>query len=388
MSLEERLVRSMADAVIVADVSGKITLWNAGAERLFGFSECEALTQSLDIIIPEAQRKRHWDGYQKVMRTGVTRYGTQLLRVPAIRKDGSRFSLAFTVGLLKDAGGSVEGIYAVLRDDTDRWETEKSLRKQLAQIEDARAVADSTGKMPGDIQKKALPGLTLSELEKHNGREGAPSYVAADGQVYDVSSSPDWEEGEHMGLHQAGRDLTEALSTAPHGKEVFARVRTVGNLAAAAPTTSARRRIPPAWASKLIALHSHPITTHFPEAFFVFAPLFLALFYATGKTSFERTAYYLLGTGFFMAFPATATGFLHWCYKYGCRSRPVFKLKIIFSLLLLPASGLILAYHTACGALSSDSIDWAILILYFLMIPLAVLLGRMGGDIVFSGKGR
>lgn len=144
MSLEARIVQNAADAIIVADTSGKIRLWNAGAERLFGFSAAEALAQSLDIIIPEAQRKRHWDGYHQVMRTGATKYGTQLLRVPAIRKDGSRFSIAFTVGLLKDAAGSVEEIFAVMRDDTERWETEKELRRRLAELEraaprDARA---------------------------------------------------------------------------------------------------------------------------------------------------------------------------------------------------------------------------------------------------------
>jgi PAS domain S-box-containing protein len=135
MSLETRIVQNAADAIIVADASGRIRLWNAGAERLFGFSAAEALTQSLDIIIPEAQRKRHWDGYQRVMRSGATKYGTQLLRVPAARKDGSRFSIAFTVGLLKDAAGSVEGIFAIMRDDTERWETEKELRKRVAELE-------------------------------------------------------------------------------------------------------------------------------------------------------------------------------------------------------------------------------------------------------------
>jgi PAS domain S-box-containing protein len=135
MSLETRIVRDAGDAIVMADASGKIRLWNGGAERLFGFSAAEALTQSLDIIIPEAQRKRHWDGYQHVMRTGVTKYGIQLLRVPALHKDGSRFSIAFTVGLLKDGSGSVEGIFAILRDDTERWETEKELRKRVAELE-------------------------------------------------------------------------------------------------------------------------------------------------------------------------------------------------------------------------------------------------------------
>ncbi|MGE5849865.1 MAG: PAS domain-containing protein [Candidatus Methylomirabilota bacterium] len=135
MTLEERILREAADAIIAADSSGKITLWNAGAERLFGHSEAEAVTRSLDIIIPEAQRKRHWDGYRHVMQTGQTRYGTSVLRVPAIRKDGSRLSIAFTVGLLKNAAGDVEGIFAIVRDDTERWETEKELRKRLADLE-------------------------------------------------------------------------------------------------------------------------------------------------------------------------------------------------------------------------------------------------------------
>ena len=137
MSLAERIIQDAPDAIVVADSSGKITLWNPGAERLFGYSAAEALSQNLDLIIPEAQRKRHWDGYHQVMQTGTTKYGTQVLRVPAIRKDGSRFSLAFTVGLLKSPEGSVEGIFAILRDDTERWETERELRKRVALLEQA-----------------------------------------------------------------------------------------------------------------------------------------------------------------------------------------------------------------------------------------------------------
>lgn len=143
MPLAERIVQNAPDAIIVSDSSGRITLWNAGAERLFGYSAAEALSQTLDMLIPEAQRKRHWDGYQHVMRTGVTKYGTQLLRVPAIRKDGSRFSIAFTVGLLKGTDGTVEGIFAIMRDDTERWETEKELRKRVAALEQAARAADS-----------------------------------------------------------------------------------------------------------------------------------------------------------------------------------------------------------------------------------------------------
>ncbi len=137
MSLGDRIVQAAADAIIMADASGKIRLWNAGAERLFGYRAAEAEGQSLDLIIPEPQRKRHWEGYRNVMQSGQTKYGAQLLRVPAIRKDGSRFSIAFTVGLLTDAAGTVEGIFAVLRDDSEQFQTERALRKRVAELEEA-----------------------------------------------------------------------------------------------------------------------------------------------------------------------------------------------------------------------------------------------------------
>ena len=72
------LVAAMGDAVVVTDAGGAITLWNAAAERIFGFSQSEALGRSLDLIIPERLRGRHWDGFHKTMQTGHTRYGTDL----------------------------------------------------------------------------------------------------------------------------------------------------------------------------------------------------------------------------------------------------------------------------------------------------------------------
>ena len=233
-----------------------------------------------------------------------------------------------------------------------------------------------------------MPDITIKELEKQNGREGTASFVAVNGEVYDVSESPMWEQGDHMGIHHAGSDLTAAIADAPHGMEVFERVKKVGGLVQGVPTESVPARKLPAWASMMIALHSHPISAHFPQAFFVFAPIFLVLFYLTGVPSFERTAYHLLWTSFLVAFPSTATGFLHWWYKYSGRSRPVFKVKIVLSLLLLPVAGFTLGMHTAHGVLTQGSIDWLILMLYVAMVPIIVFLGRAGGLIVFGGRGR
>jgi PAS domain S-box-containing protein len=122
--LFRRIVEEMPEAVIFADRHGVVRLWNRGAETMFGYSAVEALGQSLDLIIPERFRTRHWDGYRQVMATGVTGYGQRLLAVPAMRKDGQRISIEFSIALLKDDRGEVAGAAAVVRDVTARWQAE------------------------------------------------------------------------------------------------------------------------------------------------------------------------------------------------------------------------------------------------------------------------
>jgi PAS domain S-box-containing protein len=117
-----QLFNAMGDAVIVSDSNGVISMWNPAAERIFGFAQNEALGQSLDLIIPERLRTRHWDGYYQTMQTGQTRYATDVLRVPAINKAGQRLSIAFTVALLYSPTKAVTGIVAVVRDETAQYE--------------------------------------------------------------------------------------------------------------------------------------------------------------------------------------------------------------------------------------------------------------------------
>ena len=130
-NLGEALLQTMSDAIIASDREGRITFWNPGAERIFGFSPAEAMGQSLDLIIPERLRTRHWAGYTEVMRTGESRYGHgDLLSVPALRKDGTRLSIEFTIVPLKDAAGAMAGMAAILRDVTARFEELRELRKR------------------------------------------------------------------------------------------------------------------------------------------------------------------------------------------------------------------------------------------------------------------
>jgi PAS domain S-box-containing protein len=131
--LSAALLVSNADAIIAADAQGVIRFWNPGAERVFGFTAADAVGQSLDLIIPERQRDRHWRGYREVMRTGQSRYGDgDILAVPGVRKDGTRISLEFTIVPLRDGSGGLSGMGAILRDVTTRFNELQTLRKKLA----------------------------------------------------------------------------------------------------------------------------------------------------------------------------------------------------------------------------------------------------------------
>ncbi len=131
----EAFIHSAGDAIVAAGMDGSILLWNRAAERIFGYTEQEALGHSLDLIIPERLQTRHWEGYRRVMQTGETRYGTEVLRVPAVHKDGRRLSIAFTVALLYAPTHEIQAIAAIIRDETSRWEEERALRKRITELE-------------------------------------------------------------------------------------------------------------------------------------------------------------------------------------------------------------------------------------------------------------
>jgi PAS domain S-box-containing protein len=133
--LEVALVANTDHAVIVADADGVICFWNPAAERIFGHSRSDALGETLDIIIPDKLRARHWAGYRRVMETGETDYAGRTLAVPAVRRDGVRISVEFTVTLLRDATGAIQGVGAILRDVSAKWEEERSLHRRLGELE-------------------------------------------------------------------------------------------------------------------------------------------------------------------------------------------------------------------------------------------------------------
>src|SRR3954469_13039066 len=136
--LAEALLHSASDAIIATDRDGRITFWNPGAERIFGFTAAEATGQSLDLIIPENLRARHWSGFRRTMATGESRYGHgDLLSVPALTRDGRRISVEFTIVMLRN-GAEVTGTVAVMRDVTKRFEEVRELKRRLAACGDAK----------------------------------------------------------------------------------------------------------------------------------------------------------------------------------------------------------------------------------------------------------
>jgi PAS domain S-box-containing protein len=133
--LAARIVENAADAILFTDREGIVRLWNAGAQRIFGWTAAEAVGQSMDMIIPERLRSRHWANWDKVMETGVPRYATETLAVPALRKDGSPLSIEFTIQLVRDDAGRILGPVAVVRDVTERFKREKELRLKVKELE-------------------------------------------------------------------------------------------------------------------------------------------------------------------------------------------------------------------------------------------------------------
>ena len=130
-----QIVDFAQDGILFADRDGIIRLWNLGAETIFGYTAQEALGQNLDLIVPEKLRERHWEGYHRVMETGESRYGKELLKVPASHKNGKRISVEFTIILVRNRQNEILGSATIMRDVTERWQKEKALNEKLKSLE-------------------------------------------------------------------------------------------------------------------------------------------------------------------------------------------------------------------------------------------------------------
>jgi PAS domain S-box-containing protein len=132
----QQIIDFAQDGILFTDRDGNIRLWNSGAETIFGYTSEEAIGKSLDLIVPEKLRERHWKGYRRVMETGESRYGSELLKVPALRKDGNTLSVEFTILLVRNHRNEIIGTAAIIRDVTESWKQEKELKQKLKSLED------------------------------------------------------------------------------------------------------------------------------------------------------------------------------------------------------------------------------------------------------------
>ena len=125
LNLFQAIVEQAPDAIIFADRSGAIRVWNRGAETVFGYCAAEILGHNLDVIIPEQLRSAHWEGFRRAIDTGQTKYGNRVLTTRSVHKNGARLYLDMSFGLVSDAAGAVLGALAVARDCTARQLKEK-----------------------------------------------------------------------------------------------------------------------------------------------------------------------------------------------------------------------------------------------------------------------
>ncbi len=131
--LPTRILDGTPDAILICNREGIVRFWNAAAERVFGFRTDEALGASMNLIIPEPLRARHWVAWEAAMSTGTTHYGEgRLLAVPALHKDGRRISIEFSIQFIKDVDAQVTWVVAIIRDVTEHYVRDKAMRAQLA----------------------------------------------------------------------------------------------------------------------------------------------------------------------------------------------------------------------------------------------------------------
>jgi len=224
------------------------------------------------------------------------------------------------------------------------------------------------------------------ELEGGDGVEGRPALVAVEGRVYDVSASRMWADGKHMKAHAAGRDLTLELQAAPHGPEVLERVEQVGELAEpGAPARATQFPEPPALLARVLALHPHPVSVHFPIALCTTAALFVLLALIFGIPSLERAALYNLGLGVLAAPAAILTGLLSWRYNYGGVWTPIFRRKTALSVLLLLLAAVALTLRLALPESFGPEapLHWVYAVLVLAHAPTVAAIGFLGGNITF-----
>lgn len=226
----------------------------------------------------------------------------------------------------------------------------------------------------------------ITELQKFDGNNGRPVYVAYKGKVYDVSNSKLWKKGLHMKRHHAGQDLTADIQGAPHATDVLDRYPQVGILKKEVVELEIPR--PLAWLLEKVPMlrrHPHPMTVHFPIVFAFSTTIFNILYLVTGIKSLEMTALHCLGAGILFTPVAIATGLYTWWINYMSKPLQAVKIKLPLSMILLVTQIIAFAWRLNVPDVI-DSIQ-GVNIIYFLLVllffPIVVVIGWFGAFLTF-----
>jgi len=226
--------------------------------------------------------------------------------------------------------------------------------------------------------------ISREDLEKGDGSEDRPALVAVDGKVYEVTSSGMWAGGKHMNVHVAGRDLSAEIKAAPHGPDVLERFEQVGDLAGGGKDAGDTYPRPGALVSMILARHPHPVSVHFPIALSLAGALFVVLGVVLTSDTLAAAGFYNLVLGAVMSPPAIGAGLLSWWYNYGGAWTPIFRRKIVLSILYLVVAGAAIAVRLLlAGEAGPVPWDWVYVALAAALPPVAIALGFLGGKITF-----
>jgi predicted heme/steroid binding protein/uncharacterized membrane protein len=225
-----------------------------------------------------------------------------------------------------------------------------------------------------------------TELQKYDGNEGRPIYVAYKGKVYDVSNSKLWRNGLHMKRHHAGQDLTADIQGAPHEPDVLDRYPQIGTLRKEAEAQA----VPPllSWLLKRVPMlrrHPHPMTVHFPIVFAFSTTIFNILYLATGTKSMETTALHCLAAGILFTAVAIATGLYTWWLNYLAQPLRAVKVKIPLSLILLATQIITFIWRMNLPEVMDSIRGFNIiyLLLVLSLFPMVVVIGWFGAFLTF-----
>jgi predicted heme/steroid binding protein/uncharacterized membrane protein len=229
----------------------------------------------------------------------------------------------------------------------------------------------------------------IAELEKYDGNDGRPVYVAYKGKVYDISNSKLWRNGLHMKRHQAGQDMTTAIQGAPHEPDLLEKFPQVGTLKKdMVEVAELEIPRPLSWLLEKVPMlrrHPHPMTVHFPIVFSFTTTIFNLLYLITGVKSLEITALHSLAAGILFTVVAIATGLYTWWLNYLAKPLRAVNIKITFALILLAFQIIAIIWRLKVPMVmdSLQGVNIVYLLLVLSLFPVVVVIGWFGAHLTF-----